>query len=175
MTTQWRDQCTIDRVVYFIGSPTEELPTLTGTAKLMEERPKTLISACWRGYVANWRVESGHLYLDAVDHRFHPVEPLPLLADWVSGSFDLSRVDGSGDYILKVTNGAVYGLVTRIAEDLLTAMLHPNPVTLPEPVDATVVAPKPSPSLEVPAPRVGWFSRWIDRLFYRSWEDRLRD
>ena len=79
--------------MYYFGYPLGALPTLTGTGKLAEVPVTLIVSACWRKYVADWKVEAGHLYLFKVSGKYAPLVPLPTLADWVSGTIDLSPKD----------------------------------------------------------------------------------
>ncbi len=44
-----------------------------------------LSTACWRGYVGQWEIREGRLYLLGVEGRYRLLGEEPLFAAWVSG------------------------------------------------------------------------------------------
>ena len=65
-------------------------------------RKEALCSACWRGYIATWKIEEGILYLIKLEDgscdlqnkrdldisKIFPEQQLPIKAEWFNGSID---------------------------------------------------------------------------------------
>lgn len=67
--------------------------------------------------------------------------------------------------------------IDRLNADLLAAGLHQsqiNPVHFPERCDISPATPAPCVVQTDPDKR-NKLARWIDKLFERTWEDRMRD
>jgi hypothetical protein len=117
MTLQTCDSCVIGEVTYFFADPMSERPTVAGTPKIIETGLNLSISSCWRGYVGEWRIEAGGLYLDAIDGKYALADGKPVLADWISGKLELTSIPNRGwssseantNYEILVTQGVVWG------------------------------------------------------------------
>ena len=113
MTMQTYESCRIGEVTYFFTDP----PTVAGTPKVVETGQHLTISCCWRGYVGEWHVESGGLYLGAICGKYALPEGKPVLADWISGKLELTSIPNPGwspseantNYEILVTEGVVWG------------------------------------------------------------------
>jgi hypothetical protein len=83
-----------------------------------------LIRNSRRGYVGRWRVESGCLYLDAISGKYALTDDKPVLADWITGKFELTSIPNPGwfpseantTYEILVTKGVVWGF-RKLPED----------------------------------------------------------
>lgn len=154
MTTQICDRCVISGETYYFS---DLPPTVSGTPCVVDssDPPKDVLSCCWRGYVADWHIEGGHLYINAIEGKYQLAGTAAVLADWVQGDFDLRKAansvghsDASTDcYRLKVVRGAVYVFapvsnqsadaeaVEQLSASLKAAGVHPsqtNPVSIAE-------------------------------------------
>ena len=122
MTMQTCDSCTIGGITYYFADPGD--PTVQGTPKVVEAEQYLKISCCWRGYVGKWRVESGGLYLDAISGKYGLADDKPVLADWITGKFELTSIPNPGwfpsevntTYEILVTEGVVWGF-RQLPED----------------------------------------------------------
>jgi hypothetical protein len=86
-----------------------ELPI--GPYRQLISRPWTVMSACWRGYVADWLLAEGTLSLRSIEGLESErvfVDGGPALADWLSGTFRIARGErlsrGSGGYGRRYTD-----------------------------------------------------------------------
>lgn len=50
-------------------------------------------TACWRGYIARWRLEDGKLYFEGSQGKFVFEGPTPILADWVTEEIRIPQGD----------------------------------------------------------------------------------
>lgn len=124
MTIQTCDSCTIGGVTYYFAARMSENPTVRGTPKVVEAGQYLMISACWRGYVGQWCVEFGCLYLDAISGKYALADDKPVLADWITGKFELASIPNPGwfpsevnmTYEILVTEGVVWGF-RQLPED----------------------------------------------------------
>lgn len=88
---------------------------------------KTLVfsTACWRNYVADWRIDQDRLYLERITGIYRLAGEEPLFADWVTETLRISRGEmltyvhmGFGsvyeeDLLLDVRMGVVVGRAVR--------------------------------------------------------------
>lgn len=69
-------------------------------------------SACWRGYVANWAVVDGKLYLTEIDGAYRLDGSEPLFADWYSGTLRMEACQSQSPGIAMERISAVEQCVT---------------------------------------------------------------
>ncbi|MFM9847674.1 MAG: hypothetical protein ACKVP3_11000 [Hyphomicrobiaceae bacterium] len=99
MTAQIGDGLTIDREpAHLMGCPAlpwhhSRLRKLSEAEALEVSKDNALIfsTACWRNYVAQWRVEDGRLYLDRITGIYALDGEEPLFADWVTETLRVAR------------------------------------------------------------------------------------
>jgi hypothetical protein len=123
MTMQTCDSCEIGGITYYFNDQSDD-PTVAGTSKVIETAQYLRVSCCRRGYVGKWRVESGGLYLDAISGKYALADGAPVLADWISGKFELTSIPNPGwspsevntMYEILVTKGVVWGF-RQLPED----------------------------------------------------------
>jgi hypothetical protein len=56
-------------------------------------------TACWRGYVASWKIEGGKLYLTGIEtenenlkiEKVFPGQKMPVFADWYTGELRIPQ------------------------------------------------------------------------------------
>ena len=63
-------------------------------------------TACWRQYVASWRLEDGRLYLDKIDGLYRLDGEEPLFADWVTETLRIA--EGNALTYVHMGFGTVY-------------------------------------------------------------------
>jgi hypothetical protein len=91
MTAQIGDDLTIDgKPVQLMGCPAlpwhhPRLEKLS-QKEAIEATENILVfsTACWRQYVASWRLDDGKLYLDKIEGLYRLDGDEPLFADWVT-------------------------------------------------------------------------------------------
>lgn len=132
MTAQFGDQLTIDgERVHLMGCPALPWHHVRLIALSPEEAIKTATNtlifstACWRQYVASWRLEGGRLYLDKIEGIYRLEGDEPLFADWVTETLRIANGKqlayvhmGFGtvyekDQFIKVQMGVVVGSSER--------------------------------------------------------------
>lgn len=88
MTAQIGDRIVIDGKPYRLGCE----PGLAAHPRIIERtpeeayasNPRTTATSCRRGYIAEWLIEDGRLYLTGIAGRFRLADGAPLFADWVN-------------------------------------------------------------------------------------------
>lgn len=99
MTAQISDTLTVDgEWVNLMGCPAlpwhhPRLKEISGI-ELDEARRKAgpfyiFSSACWRNYVARWRIDQNRLYLEGVEGVYKLEDGEPLFADWVTETLSI--------------------------------------------------------------------------------------
>ena len=97
------------------------------TDEAMKACAKTLIfsTACWRNYVAKWRIDQNRLYLERIDGIYKLEDEEPAFADWVTETLHIACGEmltyvhmGFGsvfeeDLLLDVRMGVVVGRAVR--------------------------------------------------------------
>jgi hypothetical protein len=94
MTVQVPDRLLLDGDLYGLVNvpfiPSQFLQLIRDEELHAEARGLLRSSACWRGYVATWRVAGQQLYLDGLEGAWLLSEQAPSRASWFTGVLILS-------------------------------------------------------------------------------------
>lgn len=114
MTAQIRDRIKLEGRVMWVCSHIP-VPLIRKRIRKNEDWDNTNYpfgsTACWRGYIASWRVEDNKLYLVDIFGSSELVGDEPLLADWFSGTIRLTEQ--------RVNIYPHLGYVTRFDPDIM--------------------------------------------------------
>ena len=84
-------------------------------------------TACWRRYMALWKIREGKLYLTGFAGRYELTGGDPLFADWFSGEIRLSKLEAETYAHMRYVTRVEREIILRMENGVVVSVKGPRP------------------------------------------------